>query len=142
MDFTLPTGSKLTVSESSYEDADALLKALLKCAKGIPLAKDPMSMDVSVLKDAFIEAATSPEVDQAIFKCAERAMYENVKVTKAIFDDPKIKDKARADRFLIQWHVIEVNCGPFFGKTFSVLRERLKTSPFIQGQPSTSTIPS
>jgi hypothetical protein len=142
MDFVLPSGSKMTVSESSYEDANALLKALLKAAKGIPLAKDPMSMDVTVLKDALIEAATSSEVDAAIFKCAERAVYENVKVTKALFDDPKLKEAARADYFLIQWHVIEVNCGPFFGKTFSILRERLGTSPFFQPSSSMPTTPS
>lgn len=142
MDFTLPTGSKLSVSEASYADANALLKALLRSAKGIPLAQDVLSMDVTVLKDAFIEASTSEDVDRAIFKCAERAVYENARVTRDLFDDPKLKDKARADYFLILWHVIEVNCGPFFGTTFSVLRERLKTSPFTQGQPSTPTTPS
>lgn len=142
MDFTLPTGSKLTVSEAAYVDANTLLKALLKSAKGIPLAADVLKMDVTVLKDAIIEASTSPEVDQAIFKCAERSMYENVKVTRDLFDDPKLKDKARADYFLILWHVIEVNCGPFFGTTFSVLSERLRTSPYFQKSSSTSTIPS
>lgn len=138
MDFILPTGSKLTVSEASFPAADALLKALMRCAKGIPLGTDILKMDVTVLKDALIQAATSPEVDQAFFKCAERAVYENMKVTPALFDDPKLKDNARADYFLIQWYVIEVNCGPFFGKTFSILRERLKTSPYIQRSPSTS----
>ncbi len=132
----------MSVSEAAYEDADALLKALAKCARGIPLPKDLMQADVTILKDMLVEAVTSDEVDRAIFKCADRAMYENAKVSKALFDDPKLKDKARQDRFLIFWHVIEVNCGPFFGKTFSILRERLQTSPYFQKSPSESTTPS
>ncbi len=139
MDFTLPSGATMIVSESAYADAIGLLKALMKTMKGVPLAADVMSLDVSVLKDALIEAGTSPEVDTALFKCAERAVYENVKVTHGLFDDPKLKDQARGDYFLILWHVIEVNCGPFFGKTFSLLRERLKTSPYIQPSATTPT---
>lgn len=141
MDFTLPTGANLTVSEAAYVDADALLKSLVRCAKGVKLGDDFMKADVTILKEILVDAITSDEVDKALFKCAERAAYENVKVTKDLFDDPKLKDKARPDRFLIFWYVIEVNCGPFFGKTFSILRERLATSPFIQPSPTTSPTP-
>lgn len=142
MEFVLPTGAKLVVSEAAYVDADALLKALAKCAKGIALPNNFLEADVTVLKDVLVEAITSDEVDRALFKCAERAVYENQKVTKGIFDDPKLKDGARQDRFLIFWHVIEVNCGPFFGKTFSILKERLRTSPSFQPSSSESATPS
>ncbi len=142
MDFTLPSGSKMTVSEAAYVDARSLLNALLKCIEGVPLATDPTKMDVTVLKDALIKGMTNQDVDEAVFKCAERAVYENVKVSRALFDDPKLKDAARADLFVILWHIVEVNCGPFFGKTFSVLIERLRTSPFVHPLPSTSTTPS
>lgn len=142
MDFTLPSGCKLVVSESSYQDSNGLLKALLATAKGVPLAKNLLDTDVTALKDIVLEAATSAEVDQALFKCAERATYENVKVTRDLFDDPKLKEKARGDYFLILWHVIEVNCGPFFGKTFSALKERIATSPYFQKSPSPQTMPS
>ncbi len=142
MEFTLPSGSKMVVSEASYVDANALLKALLKTAKGVQLAKNPLETDVTMLKEIVLEAATSDDVDRMIFKCAERAVYENVKVTRELFDDPKLKEKARGDYFLILWHVIEVNCGPFFGKTFSALKERLATSPFFQKSSVPSTTPS
>ncbi len=142
MDFTLPTGSHLVVSEAAYPDCDALLKALVRCAKGVELPKNLLEADVTVLKEVLVEAITSEEVDRALFKCAERAVYENAKVTKALFDDPKLKDAARQDRFLIAWHVIEVNCGPFFGAIFSELKERLRTSPYFRPSPSESTTPS
>ncbi len=142
MDYTLPSGAKMTVSEAAYVDADALLKALAKCAKGIPLPKNFLEADVTVLKDVLVEAIVSDEVDKALFKCGERAAYENMKVSVALFDDPKLKDSARQDRFMIFWHIIEVNCGPFFGKTFSILRERLRTNPSFPPSPSESTTPS
>ncbi len=138
MDFTLPTGSRLSISEASYVDADALLKALAKCTKGVSLPNNFLEADVTMLKDILVEAITSDEVDRAIFKCAERAVYENQKVSKSLFDDPKLKDNARQDRFMIFWHIVEVNCGPFFGKTFSILKERLRTSQSSQPLPSES----
>lgn len=141
MEFTLPTGAKLVVSEAAYVDSDALLKSLVRCAKGVPLPNDFLKADVTILKDILVDAITSDEVDKALFKCAERAMYENAKVTKDLFDDPKLRERARPDRFMIFWYVIEVNCGPFFGKTFSILKERLATSPFIQTSPTTSPTP-
>lgn len=141
MEFTLPTGAKLVVSEAAYVDSDALLKSLVRCAKGVPLPNDFLKADVTILKDILVDAITSDEVDKALFKCAERAMYENAKVTKDLFDDPKLRERARPDRFMIFWYVIEVNCGPFFGKTFSILKERLATSPFIQPSPTTSPTP-
>lgn len=142
MDFTLPTGAKLSISESAYVDADALLKSLIRCTKGVPLPKNFLEADVTILKDILVDAIVSDEVDRAIFQCGQRAMYESVKVTKDLFDDPKLKDRARQDRFLIFWYLIEVNCGPFFAKTFSMLRERLATSPYFQSSPAESTIQS
>ena len=140
MNFVLPSGAKLTVSESSYADATALLKALTRCAKGIPLPKDLLDADVTVLKDMLVEATVSDEVDAALFKCAQRAVYEGVRVEKGIFDDPKMLEKGvRGDYFLILWHIVEVNCGPFFGKAFSILKERLRTRPDTLNSPSTMT---
>ncbi len=129
MNFTLPSGAKLTVSESSYADATTLLKALTRCAKGIPLPQNFLEADVTVLKDMLVEAIVSEEVEGALFKCAQRAVYESMRVEKSLFDDPKLSAQARSDYFVILWHIVEVNCGPFFGKVFSELRERLKTRP-------------
>ncbi len=142
MDFTLPTGAKLVVTEASYEDAIALLELLVGCMDGISLPNDIFQANVSVLKDLLVRAIKSQDVKAALFKCAQRATYENVRVEPALFDDPKLREKARADYFLILWRIVEVNCGPFFGKTFSELRERLKTSPYFQPSPSEPVTPS
>jgi hypothetical protein len=124
-DFILGSGARLHVTVAPFEDANALRKALLRTAKGIPLAADPLQMDVTVLKDVFIEAASSNDVEQCLFKCMERASYQDVKVTRGLFDDPKLGESARADLLEIYWKVIETNCAPFFVKAFSALKARM-----------------
>lgn len=124
-DFVLGSGAKLHITTSPFTDANALRKALLKTAKGLPLAADPMAMDISILKDIFIEAASSDDVERCLFKCMERTSYQDVKVTASLFDDPKLGDQARTDMLEIYWKVIEVNCSPFFVKAFSALKARL-----------------
>jgi hypothetical protein len=129
MDYQLASGAKLTVSQAPFVDAMALQKALLAAAKGLPMAADIMKMDVAVLKDVIIAAATSPEVEKALFQCAARATYDSVRVDPDLFDDAKIGTRARADFYEIAWKIIEVNCGPFFKTTFSRLKAALPAAP-------------
>jgi hypothetical protein len=135
MDFTLGSGAKLTVSQAPFVDAMALHKALLSSVKGVKLSEDIFKMDVSVLKDVVVEAATSPAVEQAVFKCGARALYgpDMLSVSPALFDDPKIGTQAREDFYEIAWKIVEVNCSPFFKNAFS----RLKAA-FPQKEPTAS----
>lgn len=124
-DYVLSSGARLHVTVAPFADANALVKALAKCAKGLPLGADPLKADVGVLKDMLVEALTSVEVEQGLKRCMERASYNDMKITTSIFDDPKVGQQARQDYYEICWKVIEVNCAPFFVKTFSALRARL-----------------
>lgn len=142
MDIVLPTGARLVVSEASYQDVDALMTALANAGIGVQLANDLLNMDVTILKDALLKSYASQALKDAIFKCAQRAVYENTKVTRGLFDDPKLKDKARADHFLILWEVVKVNCTPFFAQIFSVLKERLGTNPSFLKPTSGPGVPS
>ncbi len=128
-DFTLQSGAKLHVTPAPFADANALRKALLQTAKGVPLGADPMQMDLTILKDVFIDAASSDTVERCLFKCMERVSYQDVKVTPALFDDVKLGEQSRGDLLEIYWKVIEVNCAPFFVKAFSVLKARLASGP-------------
>lgn len=129
MDFKLASGAKLSVTEAPFVDAMALQKALLASVRGVPLAQDIMKMDVSVLKDAVISAAISPEVESAVFRCADRATYDNIRVSEDLLNDPKIGTRAREDFYEIAWNIIVVNCGPFFKRTFSRLKAALPATP-------------
>lgn len=121
-EFVLPSGAKLVVTGAPFVQALALNKALMKAAKGLPMAADPLQMDLSVLKDAILGAATSDEVEAILFTCMERALYNGSRVNRGLFDEPGAGEDARKDFYVIAWHVIEVNCGPFFVQTFSWLK--------------------
>ena len=128
-DYTLASGAKLHVSTASFEDANALVKALTRCAKGLAISDDPLKADIGVLKDVLVEAISSDEVERALFKCMERVSYKDIKVSKALFDDPTIGDHAREDYFEICWKTVEANCGPFFVKAFSAFKVRMASVP-------------
>lgn len=121
-DFELPSGGKLHVSVAPFQDAKALTKALLKASGMVKLAENPMDMDVSVIKDMLVQAATSDEVEAALFRCMSRATYDNLKITPELFDDQTIGDKIRRDYFLVCAKVVEVNCLPFFDQALSSLK--------------------
>jgi Phage tail assembly chaperone protein, TAC len=133
-EFILPSGAKVYMSVAPFQDAQALTKALMKSIKGVPLSDDVMSMDVSVLKDALIEAATSDDVQSAIFRCMERATYDGIKITRDLFDDKDIGLKARQDFYGICAKIIEFNCMPFFDQALSMLKTSLKKNTNIQKQ--------
>ncbi len=130
--FTLSTGAKLEVTESSFAEAYALEKALISSVKetnlsGLQVKKDVFDMDVDVLLKSVLVMATSPEVERCLFKCFERATYDGVKISRGLFDDPKIGLQIREDFHEICLKVAEVNCLPFLKRIFSVLKTFLQT---------------
>jgi len=126
MEFTLKSGAKLVVSLSSFQDAHSLTKALLKSLKGTDVPESPMDMDVKDFFNALISVATSDEVEQHLFKCGERALYNGVKFNRDLFDDKNLGEQAREDFYEISIKIIEVNCRPFFKRTFSMLKPSVK----------------
>jgi len=124
-DFDLGSGAKLHVTVADFQDAKALTKAIIKSTAGVKLADDIMSMDVTVLKDVLVNAATSDEVDRLLMRCMERATYDGTKITPALFDDTKIGEALRGDYVSICGHIIAVNCQPFFVQALSTLKTYL-----------------
>lgn len=129
MDVDLPSGAKLKITVAPFPKALALNKALIRCAKGLPMQADFLQMDMGVLKDALVEAATSNEVEDILFQCLERTTYNGVRVTRDLFDDLKIGEAIRKDYYPMAWEVIRANCGPFFEQTSSWLKGLRPTPP-------------
>lgn len=121
-DFDLPSGAKHHVTIATFQDANALTKALLKSGIGIKLADNPMDMDVGILKDVVVSALTSEEVEKALFKCLERSTWNSAKVVPILFDD---EPEARKDYYAMAVNVVKVNCLPFFEQALSALKTRL-----------------
>lgn len=123
-EFTLTSGAKLAITESTLDECDALMSALAKCSRGIAIQNDLMTTDVNSLKDYLAEALSSGQVKAALWVCLGRAKYQNARVNKELFDSDDNGSQAREDYFEIMWKVIEVNCAPFFAKIFSLLKTR------------------
>jgi len=102
-DFILKSGEKLHISTPSFEESVSLIEAIKKITNGM----DPnLSIDDAILSDATVR--------KAIYPCFQFSMYGIHKVSAALFDDPKIGEKARGDYFEICSRIIEVVSQPFF----------------------------
>lgn len=131
---TLPSGATLKITPAAFRHANALNKAIAEAAKGVfvpgsafdkelsvqGILSDPAAVGVFV--NTLLSVATSDKVEAAIFACGEKALYNGVPVTPALFDEPKLGDDARVDYYVICFEIIKANCAPFFGKALSGFR--------------------
>lgn len=131
-EYTLESGAKLLVSMVPFDDALALQRALANALKGIPLTADVFEKDITQLKDAVLSVVSSVEVTDVLHRCMARSTYNNIRLTKDLFDDPKLAEQIRQDYYSICWRVIEVNCKPFFFQIFSKLKGFKPTSTDTQ----------
>lgn len=123
-EFDLPSGAKHVVTQAPFEDADALQQSVAQTLIGLQLSQEFFNQDATVIKDAFLRGATSPEVRRNLWRCLERTTRDSLKVQKTLFDDvdPEKATAARRDYYAMCWNVVKVNCGPFFEQVLSTLR--------------------
>jgi len=149
-EFDLPSGAKLYVSVASFAQIKALHDAVFMELRGKGIGSlDVVSIQktmlgssdqgLNVLADKFLGLASSKEVEAAVFSCAEKAVYRpdgteasSVGVTKAIFDDPKTRDRAREDYYSITLNVAQVNLKPFLKALSSLFAARVDQSAATQ----------
>lgn len=133
--FKMPSGAELHVGMAEFENAGALMRAVLKQLAGLKLSAADMKRDLEEIKDnpsgimSFVDKAislaTSDEVRLAVFNCASSVKYSPkanaalIAVDRSLFDDEEYGVQAREDYYTILYRVTEVNCKPFFVKTFS-----------------------
>lgn len=133
----MPSGAALHVGVADFEKAGALMRAVLKQVAGMSLTAGDMQTDLKELGDRpetlmkFIDKAilmaTSDEVRLAAMACAGTAKYSPranealISIDGQLFDDEEFGVQAREDYYTILYRIAEVNCKPFFAKTFSGL---------------------
>lgn len=122
--YTLESGAVVKVTVSEYEDAKALYDCFVMAfmaANGIDADMGSMNL-IRVL----IAASASKDMERALFKCAERAVYNrdgvDWKVGKTLFDTPGIGLKARGDYHVLMAKIAEANIAPFIQALFSLLK--------------------
>ena len=96
-DFTAPSGAKVSVTISSYEICFDLLRAVRK----VTLEKGKTIENVDVLID--------PDVDRLIYKCMERATYDDQRITRETFE----LEARRGDFLPIASEIMSINLNPF-----------------------------
>lgn len=108
----------LRITPASFTDAQALQRAIANAMKGSNIEL-PENMKSEIKLGGFIDAAmsliSSPEVDAALFKCAEKAVYNNQKVSRDFFEDVANRELY----YEIMLELIKVNVGPFFKRIAS-----------------------
>jgi hypothetical protein len=148
---TLPSGARLFVSPSSWENAKALHDAVLREMRG---KVDVAGLDLDLVRSAFEERnvqafshlldkvvgiACSKDIENAIFACAEKAIYQpggeetSKKVSRVLFNDPDTRDQSREDYYAIAYHVAEVNLRPFVKALSSSLKALAERSTVSRG---------
>jgi len=148
MEIKLKSGAKLVITESAFDDAIALNDAVINALGDIEITKEIAETEFDVenpllsltkatgilnlVTNKIKTLASDVVVRMCIFKCAERSTYDNVRVTRDLFDDPKIGAAARKDFYAICAQIIEVNCRPFLESLLSLLKVRSQTNAGTQ----------
>lgn len=122
-------GAALEVSPASFQEAQALRKAVLSeiekvrlnFGQGVSLAdflsKDLGSEAVETLKNIISRLMASEVIEAALWPCMARATYNKTKITPDLFEDVK----TRGDYFEVAGEVMVFNLRPFFVNLASLL---------------------
>ena len=114
MEFTTKSGKKVVLNPASLDKAFKLKalveKALLKqdikivdiLEQGEILYEDLFNLAMAIDSDI--------EVFDACFECMDKSIYNNLKITKAVFED----ESARGDLYEVLFYCLKVNVYPFF----------------------------
>jgi len=146
MEFTLKSGATLNITPSSFMDANGLKKAVLHATKGLDIDLVALkngglkNLELSSVADPIIDIFTSNQVEEAVFKCGIRAMYNGMKIDRGLFDDPNVGIQAREDFHEICYRIFEVNCFPLFKQTFSMWTGMMKANTKCPESKSTSNM--
>ena len=122
MKVTLKSGAILDVTRV-FVTSHKLFKVVLKELKGVNLKlglKEGQSLNnlfeleitddvLNTAKDGIFTLLSSQEIEDALWECFERCLYNNKKITKALFDEEKVS----ADYLEICKEVMVYNTIPF-----------------------------
>lgn len=121
MEFTTKSNIKVVINPTDLDKAFKLKslveKALLK--QGIKIS-DILTRDEIGYEDFFDWAmAIDSDIDvfNACFECLDKSIYNDVKITKAVFED----ENARSDLYEVLFYCLKVNVYPFFRHLLSAL---------------------
>mgnify|MGYP003300530257 FL=1 len=121
MEFTTKSNVKVVLNPASLDKAFKLKslveKSLLK--QGIKISDLLGNGEISYEDIFSLAMAIDSDVDvfDACFDCMDKSIYNDVKITKAVFED----EAARGDLYEVLFYCLKVNVYPFFRHLLSSL---------------------
>lgn len=113
----LPSGATLKIQMAPFADSRALYQALLDEAKGLKLDM-AAEVDGNFYKDIFCVGFSSKKIEAAIFKCMERCLINDLRITLDTFEPVESRD----DYFMVLFEVTQENVRPFTKSLYAQLR--------------------
>jgi hypothetical protein len=104
----LPSGAELRITLAPFSDAKALYQAFLEEVKTLKW-EATTEIDTNFIKDIFCVGLASKKFEGALWKCMERALYNNLKITDQTFEP----EEARQDYVPVCFEVAKENITPF-----------------------------
>ena len=104
----LPSGAELAITVAPFADSKELYQACLDELKNIKI-DGGQELDYNFIKDIFCSGFASKKIEEKIWKCLSRCLYNDLKITEETFED----EKARGDYFDILFEVTQANILPF-----------------------------
>lgn len=116
----LPSGAELRITLAPFSDSKALYQALLEEVKTLKWEAST-EIDTNFIKDVVCVGLASKKFEAALWKCMERALYNNLKITEQTFEPVE----ARQDYIEACFEVAKENITPFL-KTLMPLLSRAR----------------
>ena len=104
----LPSGVELSITPAPFADAKELYQAFLDELKYLQM-DGSQSIDHNFIKNLFCIGFSSKKIEEKIWKCLSRCLYDKLKITPDTFEP----ETARADYFDVLFEVAKVNIMPF-----------------------------
>ena len=128
MEYTTESGKQVVINYAGFKDACELKRQvgleLLKVNVNINdlINKELDSQSINTFKDLIFTIDSSKEIEDCLFKCLARSLYNNSKITKELFEDKEVVH----EYYDIMIACMRENLSPFFEKQFATLNELLK----------------
>lgn len=108
---TLKSGRVLKVSPAPFSDAKSLYQSIAGEIRGVDLRVGILG----VYKDMLCSIISSKPVEESLWKCMGRCIYDGVKITPDVFED----NEKRGDYYEIVSEVVKENTDPFVKSLFA-----------------------
>lgn len=128
--------NKLNLQLASFREAKELERAVGKALKSTHIQADletdllSSNVDVGTVISSLLEVVTSKEVEEKLFICAERCLYEKQKINEDFFEPVE----NRSLYYPIMIEILKANIGPFIESLVTMLPGLLKNREEDQKQ--------